>query len=254
MENSISAVIITLNEEKNIARCLESLQGVADEILILDSGSTDKTEHICYSYGAIFAAQSWLGYGAQKNAVMALAKGPYILSLDADEALSPELHKAITTIKQGKMADAYQVKRLTNYCGQWIYHCGWYPDRKIRLWKKGKAQWTTPCVHETVVVQTGLAVKNLSGDLLHYSYYTLTEHVAVANKYTSLIAEEYAHRCKKVTLLKLYLNPVFSFFRDYFLRLGLLDGYYGFVICLVSAFSTFLKYAKLKQLLEQESK
>lgn len=254
MENRISAVIITLNEEKNIGRCLASLVGVADEIVVLDSGSSDKTEQICQHYGAIWASQNWLGYGAQKNAAIELATGPYILSLDADEALSPQLQAKIASLKQEKMAIAYRFNRLTNYCGHWIRHCGWYPDRKIRLWKKGRAEWTTPRVHETVVVSSGVKIVDLNANLLHYTYYSLSEHIAIANTYTTLVAEAYALRGKKASWFKLYLNPIFSFVRDYFLRRGILDGYYGFVICLVAAFSTFLKYAKLKQLLEQKAK
>lgn len=252
MENRISAVIITLNEERNIARCLTSLQGVADEIIIVDSGSTDQTAHICGAHGVQWVTQSWLGYGAQKNFATDLAKGPFILSLDADEALSTALRDKLMCLKKDAMADAYRLNRLTNYCGKWIHHCGWYPDRKIRLWRKGKAYWTTPRVHETVVVEPDVAVADLHGDLLHYTYYTLEEHIQVANRYTSLVAEEYALHGKRSSFIKLFLSPFFSFFRDYILRLGILDGYYGFVICLVAAFSTFLKYAKLKQLLEQD--
>lgn len=252
MENRISAVIITLNEERNIARCLTSLQDVADEIIIVDSGSTDQTAQICAAHGVQWVTQPWLGYGAQKNFATDLAKGPFILSLDADEALSIKLRDKLMCLKKGAMADAYRLNRLTNYCGKWIHHCGWYPDRKIRLWRKGKAYWTTPRVHETVVVEPDIAVVDLHGDLLHYTYYTLAEHIQVANHYTSLVAEEYALRGKRSSFIKLFLSPFFSFFRDYILRLGILDGYYGFVICLVAAFSTFLKYAKLKQLLEQD--
>lgn len=251
--NKISAVIITLNEEKNIGRCLESLRGIADEIVIVDSFSTDNTEAICRSYGARFVQQAWLGYGKQKNFAAELAQYDYILSLDADEALSDELKAAILSAKNNPMADAYTLNRRTNYCGKWIYHCGWYPDKKIRLWRKGKAQWTTPRVHETLQLESNAVVQSLSGDILHYTYYTIAEHIQVANKYTTLVAEEYFQRDKKADFVKIYLNPAFSFFRDYFLRLGILDGYYGFVICMVAAFSTFLKYAKLKQIQENRN-
>lgn len=250
--NKISAVIITFNEEKNIDRCLASLQGIADEIIIVDSFSTDNTEAICLSYGAKFVRQEWLGYGKQKNVASELAQYEYVLSLDADEALSDELRASILSLKQQTMADAYRLSRRTNYCGKWIYHCGWYPDSKIRLWRKGKASWTTPRVHETIELSDGVVPLPISGDLLHYTYYTIAEHVQVANKYTTLVAEEYAQRGKKASFIKIYLNPPFCFFRDYFLRLGILDGYYGFVICMVASFSTFLKYVKLKQILENK--
>lgn len=254
MENKISAVIITRNEEKNIARCLHSLRQVADEVIVVDSGSTDNTARICAQCGTQFIYQSWLGYGAQKNYAAKLAKYEFILSLDADEALSAELIASINYIKQKPMADAYQVNRLTNYCGKWIRHCGWYPDKKIRLWRRNKANWTTPQVHETIALAPNTKVDTLHGDLLHYTYYTIAEHVSTANKYTTLVAKEYAARGKKANVLKIFISPMFSFFRDYVLRRGVLDGYDGFVICLVAAFSTFLKYAKLKQLLQQQGK
>lgn len=254
MENKISATIITLNEEKNIARCLHSLRQVADEIIVVDSGSTDNTARICAQYGTQFVYQSWLGYGTQKNYAAKLAKYEFILSLDADEALSAELISSINYIKQKPMADAYQVNRLTNYCGKWIRHCGWYPDKKIRLWRRNKAHWTTPQVHETITLAPHTTVNTLHGNLLHYTYYTIAEHVATANKYTTLVAKDYAARGKKATFTKIFFHPVFSFFRDYILRLGVLDGYNGFVICLVAAFATFLKYAKLKQLLQQDKR
>jgi len=254
MENKISATIITLNEEKNIARCLHSLRQVADEIIVVDSGSTDNTDRICAQYGTQFIYQSWLGYGAQKNYAAKLARYEFILSLDADEALSAELISHISYIKQKPMVDAYQVNRLTNYCGKWIHHCGWYPDKKIRLWRRNKAHWTTPQVHETITLAPHTTVNTLHGNLLHYTYYTIAEHVSTANKYTTLVAKEYAARGKKATFTKIFIRPVFSFFRDYILRLGVLDGYDGFVICLVAAFATFLKYAKLKQLLQQDKR
>ncbi|WP_392566488.1 glycosyltransferase family 2 protein [Utexia brackfieldae] len=252
MKNRISAVIITLNEEKNIGRCLASLQGIADEIIVVDSGSTDRTAEICQQYAVTFIKQDWLGYGKQKNFAADQAQYDFILSLDADEALSEELRATILAEKNATLADAYQLNRLTNYCGKWIHHCGWYPDKKIRLWRKGSAHWTTPRIHETIKLSPNVKVKPLKGDLLHYTYYTIAEHITIANKYTSLVAEEYAERGKKPTWIRIYLSPLFSFFRDYFLRLGILDGYYGFVICLVAAFSTFLKYTKLKQLLQQD--
>lgn len=254
MNNKISAVIITLNEQKNIARCLMSLQLVADEIVVVDSGSTDHTAAICAQFGATFITQSWLGYGKQKNIAIEHAQYDYILSLDADEALSDELQQSILILKSSRMVEAYSVNRLTNYCGKWIHHCGWYPDTKIRLWRKGRASWTTPEVHETIVLQPKVKPAKLKGDLLHYSYYSITEHITIANKYTTLVAKEYLKKGKKASLIKLFLNPPFAFFRDYILRLGFLDGYYGFVICLIISFSTFLKYSKLKQLNETKHK
>jgi len=253
MTNKISAVIITFNEERNIARCLQSLQNVADEIIVVDSGSTDKTEEICNEFNVKFVFQKWLGYGRQKNFANTLAQYDYILSLDADEALSDTLRKSIIENKQKFVADAYPVNRLTNYCGKkWIRHCGWYPDTKIRLWKKGKAEWSSDNVHEQLLVHNNSNTHFLNGDILHYTYSSIAEHIAIANKYTTLIAEGYYARKKQVSILRILFAPIWGFLRDYFFRKGFLDGYYGFVICCIASFSTFLKYVKLQQLYQNE--
>jgi glycosyltransferase involved in cell wall biosynthesis len=244
----ISAIIITLNEEKNIARCLQSLQGVADEIVVVDSGSTDGTEEICKKFGVKFISQKWLGYGAQKNFANTFAQYDYILSLDADEVLSGELKKSILAAKENLTANAYEFNRLTNYCGQWIHHCGWYPDAKIRLWKKGKAEWSLDRVHEKVLLAPAVAIQHLAGDILHYTCSSIADHILVVNKYTTYIAEGYFAQKKKVSLAKILFSPLWGFLRDYFFRRGFLDGRYGFMICKISAFATFLKYAKLYQI------
>jgi len=261
MDNmKISAVIITFNEERNIERCLQSLQDVADEIIIVDSGSTDKTEEICKRFGANFIFQKWLGYGEQKNFANTLAQYDYILSLDADEALSDTLKKSIMEVKQNFEADAYSMNRLTNYCEKkWIRHCGWYPDKKIRLWKKDKAEWSLDKVHEQLLLKSHLSptpsadtrntnIHFLKGDILHFTYYTISEHIAVVNKYSTLIAEEYFERKKQASILKFLFAPIWGFIRDYFFRKGFLDGYYGFVICCIASFTIFLKYIKLYEL------
>ena len=245
---TISAVIITFNEEKNIGRCLQSLQGVADEVIVVDSGSTDKTEEICRQYGAKIICQKWLGYGAQKNFANTFAQHNYILSLDADEALSDTLKKSILEIKQGSPVDACSVNRLTCYCGQWIKHCGWYPDTKIRLWKKEKATWRLDELHETIILNPNAAIQHLKGDLLHYSYYNISGHILQLNKFTEVGAREYLKKGKNVSVAKIVYKPVWKFIRDYFVKLGVLDGYYGFVICAISAFATFTKYVKARQL------
>ncbi len=250
----ISAVIITKNEERNIERCLKSLQGVADEIIVVDSGSTDQTEAICNRFQVKFIKQDWLGYGAQKNHGNQLAQNDWILSIDADEALSDTLKKSIIELKTQSMADAYTVNRFTCYCGHWVKHCGWYPDKKIRLWKKEKGAWSLEKVHEKVLLAPNAVVHHLEGDLLHYTYYSIAEHIAVANKYTTYVAEEYFQKKKKAPFVKIFFSPIWCFIRDYVFRLGILDGYYGYVICKVAANSTFLKYAKLRQLYQNAEK
>jgi glycosyltransferase involved in cell wall biosynthesis len=249
----ISAVIITFNEERNIERCINSLQDIADEIIVVDSFSTDKTAEICKSFEIKFIQTQWLGYSKTKNYGNSLATNDYILSIDADEALSEELKNEIYLIKTAeKIADAYFVKRLTNYCGSWIHHCGWYPDKKLRLWNKQKGKWEGN-IHEEVIMYNNTTASELKNDLLHYSYYSIQQHINQANKFTDLTSAEAFKNGKKSNLFKILFNPIIKFKKDYFLKLGLLDGYHGFVICAISAFATFLKYIKLRELHKNSS-
>jgi glycosyltransferase involved in cell wall biosynthesis len=244
----ISAVIITKDEERNIERCLFSLQGVVDEIIVVDSFSTDKTKNICEQHHVRFVQREWQGYANQKNYANSLARYDYILSIDADEELSDMLIKSILTVKQNPTADAYCMNRRTNYCGKWIRHCGWYPDKKIRLWKKDKASWSPDKIHEKVIVSPDATMLYLKGDLLHYSYYTISEHILQLDKFTEISACEVLKKDKRVTVAKIIFKPACKFIRDYFIKLGFLDGYYGFVICTISSFTIFIKYAKARQL------
>lgn len=245
-----SAVIITLNEERNIGRCLESLAGVADDIVVVDSGSTDRTEDICREHGANFFFNPWKGYIEQKNHGNKLARHSYILSLDADEALSDELRASIMAIKDNPEADAFEMNRLTNYCGKWIRHGGWYPDRKLRLFKRELFSWGGERIHEHMVcTEDSPRIEHLSGDLLHYSYYSISEHIAQANHFTNMTAELAVEKGKKAGMIKILFSPVVKFFRDYFLKAGFLDGYYGYVVCRISAQATFMKYSKIRQLI-----
>jgi glycosyltransferase involved in cell wall biosynthesis len=245
---TISVVIITYNEERNIGRCLQSVRCAADEIVVVDSGSTDNTQAICHEYGAKFVRQAWLGYGAQKNFANTLSSCQYILSLDADEALSEELQQSIACIKQNPTAAAYSMNRLTNYCGRWIRHCGWYPDTKLRLWQSGCAQWSLDPVHEKLLLQPSASIAHLNGDLLHYTYSGMAKYIHLTNQYTTLAAENYYARRKKCSTVKIIFAPVWNFVRLFIFKCGFLDGYYGFVVCRIAAFYTFLKYIKLRQL------
>jgi glycosyltransferase involved in cell wall biosynthesis len=248
----LSVVIITFNEEQNIGRCLESVQGIADEIIVSDSFSTDKTEEICKQFDAKFYQSKWLGYSGQKNAANNLASNNLIFSIDADEALSEKLKKSIAEIKlSAKVNTAFKVNRLTNYCGKWIHHCGWYPDTKLRIWFKDEAKWEGE-LHEKLVFNKEPQTSTLAGDLLHYSYYTLDDHYKQVEKFTNIAAQDYFDRNKKVSLVKLWLSPVVKFTRDYFLKLGFLDGRSGFRICYISAGATYLKYKKLRELIESK--
>ena len=243
----LSIVIITHNEEKNIRACLDAVQGLSDDIVIVDSFSTDKTPEICRSYPHVnFVSHNWEGYSAQKNFANSLAKHDYILSLDADEVISGELKKSIEAIE--KFEAVYEFSRLTNYCGAWVHHCGWYPDAKIRIFPKDGSFWEGEFVHETLVVPGHLPVIRLKGDLLHYSYHTLEDHYRQIERYSTLHAEKMKAEGKQTGFIKQFISPPFKFFRIYFLELGFLDGKAGFDIARISAKAVRLKYQKLKML------
>jgi len=250
----LSVVIITFNEERNIGRCLESLQDIADEIIVSDSFSTDRTEEICKQFDVKFHQSEWLGYSGQKNAANNLASNNLVFSIDADEALSEKLKKSIAEIKLSAKANtAFKINRLTNYCGKWIHHCGWYPDTKLRIWFKDEGKWEGE-LHEKLMFDNEPQTSTLDGDLLHYSYYTLEDHHKQVEKFTNIAAQDYFDRNKKVTLIKLWLSPVVKFVRDYILKHGFLDGKSGFRICYISAGATYLKYSKLRLIIKKEKK
>lgn len=247
----ISVVIITFNEERNITRCLESVKNVADDIVVLDSFSTDNTQAICEKYGARFFQHAFDGHIEQKNRAITYAKYPHVLSLDADEALNEILINEIQKAKSEFIADGYYFNRLTNYCGKWIKHCDWYPDRKLRLWDSRKGKWTGENPHDRYELKTDSTQKYLKGDLLHYSFYTIEQHINTINKFSSIAAEMRYAKGKRFSFVKLFVSPAWKFFRSYIIKGGFRDGFYGFVICKNSAHSTFLKQVKLYQLWHQ---
>ena len=246
----LSVVIITYNEEKNIGRCIDSVKSIADEILILDSNSTDQTAPIAESKGAMVRKESFRGHIQMKNRAVELASNNYILSLDADEALDLQLTEAIRKVKLNFTDKAYRMNRCTNYCGQFIRHGSWYPDRKIRLFDRRIAQWGGINPHDKIVVQENTNVEQLQGDILHYSYYTIAEHVAQNNKFSTISAESLFAQGKKTSLLKIIVNPVWAFLQSYFMRAGFLDGLFGFIIAIQISHLTFLKHVKLYLLLK----
>lgn len=247
----ISATVITLDEEANLGRCLASLRGVADEVVVLDSGSTDRTEDVARAGGAVFLRQPWLGYGPQKNAATDRATHAWILSLDADEALSDELRASLLALKAaGPAADAYELNRLNWYCGRFLRHSGWYPDRKIRLWRRGAARWSDATIHELVEAAPGTRVARLRGDLLHYTCLTREQHLRTIERFTTLSAEALAREGRDASAWKRLGSPAAHFLRSYVLKLGFLDGVQGFHACRLSAYATWLKYDKLRRLRE----
>jgi len=247
-QNKLSAVIITFNEERNIARCIESIINVADEIIVVDSFSTDRTEEICRKKNVKFIQNSFEGHIQQKNFAMLQSSNDFVISLDADEALDEMLQKTILKIKDQFKYDAYTFNRLTNYCGQWIKHCGWYPDNKLRIWNRSKGKWGGVNPHDKVIMDENTSVKNLSGDLLHYSYYTINDHVRQIQYFTDISSKSAFERGKKSNIVKILTKPVFKFMRDYILKGGFRDGFYGFVISANSSYATYLKYLKLYEL------
>ena len=245
--NSLAVVIITLNEERNIERCLRSIRDLADEIIVLDAFSTDRTREICAKYPVRFEQRAWEGYSASKNYLNSLVSSDYILSLDADEALSEELYKEIQAEKEKGFTGTYSVNRMTNYMGKWIRHSGWFPDVKPRLFPKEGSYWSGEFVHEELVHPPS-EVTIFKGILEHYSYYSYEDHRARADKYSLLTAKKFHARGKKVGPLKPVISALGRFIAMYFIKLGFLDGWKGFKIAQISAQSNILKYKELRRL------
>jgi glycosyltransferase involved in cell wall biosynthesis len=250
--NCLSAVIITFNEERNLPRCLDSLAGVADEVVVLDSFSTDGTEAICRSRGVRFFQHAFDGYGSQKNRALELAVHDYILALDADEALSEPLRLSIGQAKAAWSHDGYRMNRLTRYCGQWVRHGGWYPDRKLRLFDRRRGRWSADAVHEKVVMDAGARVAALEGDLLHYSYYSVDEHRERSRRYARAAALAQWQKGRRSQPLRSLFSPALTFLRIYLLKAGFLDGRAGWNVARVSALETHWRYRELERLSRSE--
>ena len=244
----LSVVIITFNEEKNIARCLGSIESIADDIVVVDSFSTDQTKQICSQFKVRFIQHKFEGHIEQKNWALKQVKYPHVLSLDADEALTEPLQTAVKSIKKNWTADGYTMNRLTNYCGQWIKHCGWYPDKKLRLWDSRLGTWGGTNPHDQVNMKKGTRITHLKHDILHYSFYTMDQHLKQIDFFTDISAKAAYIQGEHSSNFKIVYKSIFKFFRDYILKLGFLDGYYGFVVCKNSAYAKKMKYRKLKEL------
>ncbi len=246
MAIKLSATIITQNEERNVARVIESLR-CCDEVLVLDSGSNDRTVEVAQKLGARVVESSWHGFAAQKNIAAELASYDWVLSLDADESLSEALEAELWQIKKnGPQFDGYTVPRLAQYLGRWILHSGWYPDRKVRLFDRRKAHWVGDFVHESVKVDG--SVGHLNSNLLHFTCDSLSEHLRSMDRYTTLAAQEIVARGQDPSLALLLLDPPWTFFRTYVLQAGFLDGVEGAVIAYMAAFYNFVKYSKARNM------
>ncbi|WP_431158704.1 glycosyltransferase family 2 protein [Winogradskyella poriferorum] len=250
----LSGVIITYNEERYIETCLKSLSAVVDEIVVVDSYSTDKTKEICLKYNVKFIEQEFLGYIEQKNFALQQASHDLVVSLDGDESLSKELQESIIKLKPNWKFDGYYANRFNNFCGQWIKHSDWYPNKKLRVFDRRKAQWEGINPHDSIALFDKKAkTGKLKGDILHKTYQTYSEFNQKIEHFSSISAQAYYDLGKKATIWKTLWNPSWAFFKAYFLRLGFLDGYNGFVICVQTANLTFLKYSKLRELYRNKS-
>jgi glycosyltransferase involved in cell wall biosynthesis len=245
---SLSAVIITRNEARNIGPCLRALQGVCDEVVVVDAESTDNTRAIAEGHGARVTVRAWTDYSNQKNFANGLATHDLVLSLDADEVLSPELRASILEVKRDGAQGAYSMHRLTNYCGSWVRHGGWYPDTKVRLFDRRQARWEGAHVHETLALAPGTPITLLKGDLLHYSYHTIADHETRIERYSDLHARKMLAEGRQAGVVKLWLSPAAKFLQGYLLQGGFLDGRAGYDIARLSARAVHLKYAKLNAL------
>ncbi len=251
MAEMLSVVIITFNEERNIKRCLESIQDIADEIIIVDSYSTDSTKAIAEKFDVKFVEQKWLGYSEQKNFANSLSTYSYVLSIDADEALSKELTAEISQLKSKTFSGVYSFNRLTNFCGTWIHHSSWYPDKKVRIFDRRSIKWEG-AIHEKLNLENQ-KVTHLKGDLLHYSYYTIEDHLKQIEKFSTIAAIELHKNGHRGSKFKANYKALAKFIKIYILFKGYKDREAGLIIAKNSAYAAYQKYYKLKKLNDGQS-
>jgi glycosyltransferase involved in cell wall biosynthesis len=248
----ISAAIITFNEEKNIRRCLTSLSKVAEEIVVIDSFSQDGTKTICSEFENVnFIENPFGGHIQQKNYAIDCCSNNWVLSLDADEELSPELESSILEVKSKLKNDdqgAYRFNRLSNYCGQWIHFGGWYPDTKTRLFHKQIGTWGGENPHDKYLVQPNVPHEFLNGDLLHYTFHTVEQHRAQIDKFTSIAAKAKFEKGKKSNTLLAIVKALAKWIRNFLVKKGYRDGRVGYQLANASAYATYLRYKKLADL------
>ncbi|MCD6451703.1 MAG: glycosyltransferase family 2 protein [Acidobacteria bacterium] len=246
----LSVVIITKDEEENIEEALSSVS-FADEIVVVDALSSDRTVEIARRFTDKVFLREWKGYVEQKNFALAKARFPWVLSLDADERVTPELAREIEEVLSARdKADGYFIPRRVFYLGRWIRYGGWYPDYQLRLARREKARFVGGSVHEVMRVEG--KTERLSSFLLHFTYKDITEHIERMNLYTSLVAFDRKKEGRRPSLLKLIFSPPLSFIKGYIIKLGFLDGIPGFIIAFLSSCYTFLKEAKLFELYRSE--
>lgn len=246
MSLPLSLAIISCNEEENIARCLRSTEGLAQEIIVLDSGSKDRTTEIAATMGAQVSHQDWLGHRDQKNAALKLCTQPWVLALDCDEELSPELRRSVERFfSEGldRKFEGAECNRKVWFLGRWITHGDWYPDRKLRLFRRTKGVWAGSPEHDYVKLSDG-ATMRLEGDLHHYSFPSMRRYVEKINVYSDVFLERQKAAGQRWSLFKNVARPLWRFFRAYVLRRGFLDGFPGLWIAVATAFFAFVRYSR----------
>jgi glycosyltransferase involved in cell wall biosynthesis len=242
---SLSVIIISKNESANIEACLDSV-AFAEELIVLDSGSSDDTVRLARAKGAkVHVMQDWPGFGPQKNRALALASCEWVLSIDADERVGHDLVKEIQNVIAGAKHDAFEIPRLTQFCGEWIHHCGWTPDYVLRLFKRGAAKFSDDLVHERILLASGATCSRLKSPLLHFSYPEPSHYWRKLEQYSQAWAVQRVARGQKTTMLRAGGAGVVAFLRSYFFRLGFLDGAMGFAVCTMQAQAAFGKYFAL---------
>jgi glycosyltransferase involved in cell wall biosynthesis len=244
----LSVVIITKNEAHIIGTTLQSLQGLTDDFIIVDSGSTDTTIEICKKFNATIIETTWDGYGQNKNKGIDAAKYNWILNLDADEAIDAELKAAIMQLELNDEETVYNFKFKNFFCNKWIRFGEWAGDKHIRLFNRNKVRWNTAAVHEGLMLGNKIKVVMLPGNILHYTTQHIDEYIGKTIAYARLNAQKYQLQGKQASFFKLRMAPGFTFFQHYILRLGFLDGWEGYLIAKTTAWYTFLKYSFLKEM------
>ena len=240
----LSVFVITKDEERNIRECLESVRW-ASEIIVVDAGSTDRTMDIARAYTKKVYERPWEGYGEAKNFALLQCAHEWVLWLDADERVSPRLRADIqASLKRNdRTVAAYSMPRMAFFLGKWIKHCGWYPGRVVRMFRPRSGKFTTAKVHEQLLIKG--RILDLAGDLYHFTDPDLAHYFAKFNKYTTLAAQESVRQGKKGSLVDMLVRPAWSFVKMYIIKRGFLDGIHGLILCLVSAYYVFVKYAKI---------
>jgi glycosyltransferase involved in cell wall biosynthesis len=247
---SLSVSIISFNEEDNIGKCLEAIQDIATEIIVVDSHSTDRTVEIALHYGATVVSEDWKGFTLQKNSALDKCRCDWILALDCDEVVSPTLKSSIISAVDHGLYEGFWVNRRTYFLGRWINHA-WYPDWNLRLIKRGTAQWQGGDIHECL--RTTSHTKQLDGDLYHYSFKNLQDCLAKTVRYATIAANAYHRNGRSIRWHKLILNPLHGFFKHYILKRGFLDGWQGFILSVMNGITIFLKYSLLWEAIQKDT-